>query len=103
MILVATCLTNWEKPSQSDQPQEQNKYTLQPRSLIVSWSIRSGQYGFFAADMALVCFDNIPHCGPLPGYVPPYSPLGHLERYKDGGTMHVCYYYLKPTRPLANT
>lgn len=56
-----------------------------PRGLIVRWSTRLGQCGFITADMVPVCFDNLPHCWPLPGYMPPHSRLGCLWRYKERG------------------
>lgn len=70
----------------------------------MSWSTRSGQFGFITTDMAPVCFDNLPHCEPLPGYALPHTPLGSLQRYKDDGTKHFCCHYLyKPACPHSET
>ena len=55
---------------------------IEPRAEVVSRSTTSKQLGLITASVLPVCFDNLPHCEPLPGYVLPDAPVGSLEKYK---------------------
>lgn len=82
VIFLSCCFTDWKKISQLNQPELQNKYIQQQRDSAASRSATTEQLGLITADVLPVCFDNLAHWEPLPGYVLPHAPVGSLEKCK---------------------